>query len=246
MNQEAPQRKNVAWLVAGTSAILIANSIEDAAVYLEHTWPAIGLGGALAISLMLSAHYRDTTWSDRLAKFNWILFAAYLLHGFEVDGVDLLGREYAFLAYANETRGLELTARDILRMNTISIWLIMLCAVWGGERFRWTGLAAAGVVLANGFLHIGNAIAAGEYNPGLGTSLVLFLPLSVLYFRHARNTIGVSRREIAGGVLFGLGGHVLLPILMSLHMPITILVPFAFLPLAANIAAIRGSRLRNG
>ena len=91
--------------------------------------------------------------------------------------------------------------------------------------------------MANGLLHIGNALAEGEYNPGLGTSLALFLPLSMLYYRHARNRLSVSHWEIAGGILFGLGAHALLPGLMSLHMPLSILVLFAFLPLAANASA---------
>jgi hypothetical protein len=80
-------------------------------------------------------------------------------------------------------------------------------------------------------------LALGEYNPGLATSLALFLPLSVAYYRHALNALGVSRWEVAGGVLFGLAGHALLPILISQHMPLSILVLFAFLPLGANAAA---------
>jgi hypothetical protein len=237
MSQDEPPQKSVVWLLGVACVVLGANTLEPVAAYLEHRWPLIGLGGSLFIVLMLTAHNRETEWTDRLARFNWVLLAAYLLHGFEVDGVDLYGREFYFLEYAKQTRGMNLNPVDILRMNTVAIWLILLCAVWGGERLRWTGLAGAGVVLANGLLHTGNALALGEYNPGLATSLALFLPLSVAYYRHALNALGVSRWEVAGGVLFGLAGHALLPILISQHMPLSILVFFAFLPLGANAAA---------
>ncbi len=232
---EAPRTVSPLWPIAVVIVILGANWIEPVAHYLDYRWPVLGLGGALAISMMLTVHGRDALVSDRLTRWNWVIFAAYLVHPFEVNGVDIFGREFHFLGMMNEMRGTDLVPRDLFRLNTIGIWLQFPIAIWAGERFRWTGLAAAGITLGNGLFHIATAVSSGEYNPGLATSLAIFLPLSILYFRHVRIELGARWAEIGTALVFGIGGHLLVPVVLAWNVPTAMLLPFALFPITASV-----------
>ena len=226
------------WLVVVFGVITAMNTIGPVAQYFEHRWPLVSLGAAACIWVFVAAHAREP-WVDRTSRATWLLFSAYLLHGFEVDGIDLLGREFYFQTHVAVTRGIDLTVGDIMRMNTVSIWLLFTCAVWGGERFPWAGLAAGGVTLANGTMHTVNSITLGEYNPGLATSLALFLPGATLYLLHLYRVLDLSRWAIGGAVAYGVFGHAaLLPICVILHSPIWLMAGFAIAPLAANLLAV--------
>jgi hypothetical protein len=101
----------------------------------------------------------------------------YMLHQFE---------EHAggqFKAFVNKTvgRGREvLSDRAIFRVNVLVVWLgtlvvLYLCVyvniVWG--------LLAGYLVALNGIVHIVTSIRMRRYNPGLWTSVVVFLPLGI-------------------------------------------------------------------
>lgn len=235
MGNTRPIPGRVVWLVVVFAAISAMNTVGPVATYFEHRWPLVSLGAALGIWVFVGVYERDE-WPDRMSRATWLLFSAYLLHGFEVDGIDLLGREFYFQTHVAATRGIELSAGDIMRMNTVSIWLLFTCAIWGRERFHWPALAAAGVTLANGSMHTLNSVMLGEYNPGLGTSIVLFLPGAILFLAHARRTLGLSFWAIGGGVAYGAGGHVaLLPLSIALDTPLWLMAGFAVLPLIANV-----------
>ena len=184
--------------------------------YLVMTWMTVGLGGAVFLSLMLLED-RAQLQLDPLARFHYILLTVYLVHQFEEHGVDLLGRAYSLITYARNVigdvgtaSGFTLTPLAIYRTNTLFVWLPFLAAVWGHRRFIWPGLAAAGLVLTNGILHIGIALWREEDNPGVGSAIVLFLPVALLYFRFVRRHCGIGWQGIAGGVLFGVAEHALL------------------------------------
>lgn len=240
---EARHSVSPLWPMAIVIVILGANWIEPVAHYLDYRWPVLGLGGAIAISMMLTTHGRYALVSDRLTRWNWLLFAAYLVHPFEVNGVDMFGREFHFLGMMNEMRGTELVPRDLFRLNTIGIWLQFPIAIWAGERFRWTGLAAAGVTLGNALFHTATAVSSGEYNPGLATALAIFVPLSILYFRHARTVLGASWLEIGTALLYGVGGHLLVPVVLAWNVPTAMLLPFALFPITASVIAQRLTRV---
>ena len=148
MSETTMTPTRVWWLLAVFGAIVAMNTVPVVAAYFEHRWPLVSLGAAAAIWVFVAAQPRSA-WADRLTAATWLLFSAYLLHGFEVDGVDLLGREFYFQTHVLESRGIELTAGDIMRMNTVSIYLLFVCAIWGGERYAFAGLAAAGVTLTS-------------------------------------------------------------------------------------------------
>ncbi|MGD0352766.1 MAG: HXXEE domain-containing protein [Dehalococcoidia bacterium] len=101
----------------------------------------------------------------------------YMLHQYE---------EHAggqFKAFVNKTvgRGREvLSDRAIFRVNVLWVWLgtlvvLYLCVyvniVWG--------LLSGYLVALNGIVHIVTSIRMRRYNPGLWTSVVVFLPLGI-------------------------------------------------------------------
>ena len=136
-----------------------------------------------------------------------------------------------------------MTGGDIMRMNTVSIYLLFLCAIWGGRRYPFAMLAAAGVTLANGLMHTANTVVLGEYNPGLATSLLLFLPGATWVFYHAFRVLGISGWLVIGGVAYGLIGHVaLLPLCVLWHTPLWLMGGFALIPLLANVLMSPGAR----
>jgi len=190
----------------------------------ETGWVLVGLGGAVFATLMIFSGVSVNAGGvrDPLATAAWLLLIAYLVHQVEEHGIDLYGRVYYFIEYGNMQlaarygeEGPRLTDLAIYRINTLGIWVPFLLAIWAGRRLPWVGLAAAGIMLTNGLFHIGIAMTNGEYNPGLGTALVLFLPISVAYFRNARRETDIGFLAVAGAIAFGVATHALLPMIIS-------------------------------
>jgi len=78
-------------------------------------------------------------------------------------------------------------------VNVGYVWLpILLAALFPGP-LRWLGLGFVAMTLINAITHIGASIRFRIYNPGLITSLVLFLPF----------TIWMLAREVSAGMLTG-------------------------------------------
>ena len=225
------------WLVSVSVVFLSINTVPAITEHLVMRWPDIALGGILFIGLFLLGGFMHTPDGsrDQVLTFNWLLLFVYLIHQYEEHGVDLFGRVYFFHEYAGvvlESRGLELTPASIFRINTLTVWFSFLLAIWGGRHLTWPGLAAAGLVLINGLFHIGIAINRWEYNPGLVSSIVLFLPMSVLYLRNIPAACGLGWQAIIGSILFGIISHMLLATLISASA--LILALLAGLPLIAN------------
>ncbi len=227
------------WLLAALATIVAMNTVPDVAHYFEHRWPLVSLGAAVAIWIFVASQQRRS-WRDPMAPALWLLFSAYLLHGFEVDGIDLLGREFYFQTHVLETRGIDLSAGEIMRMNTVSMYVFFLCGIWGGDRYRFAGIAAASLPLANGTMHIINSVMLLEYTPGLATSIVMFLPGAVWYLARAYRVLGVSPWLVAAGVAYAAFGHVaLLPLCVLLESPMWLMMSFPVIPLLASILLSR-------
>ena len=226
-------------IVASAAVIQLVPQVRD---YLVTTWMIVGVGGAAFLSLLLLANWTEQE-RDRLARVHWILLIVYLAHQFEEHGVDLFGRSYFFITYAQkligEIRpGNGFTPLELYRINTLMVWLPFLTAVWGGRRFIWPGLAAGGLLLGNGIFHAGVALWRAEYNPGLGSAIVLFLPAGLLYFRFVRRHCAIGWTGIASGLLFGAAAHA--GIVLGVRFNVTTGPPaavswvFGLAPLIAN------------
>lgn len=103
-------------------------------------------------------------------------------------------------------------------INIGYVWLPIALAVAFPDALRWLGLGWIGLTLVNAISHIATSVRFHVYNPGLVTSIVLFLPF----------TIWVLAHEVGAGLLSG--GEVALLIVAGvlLHIPVAALfvVPF--------------------
>jgi len=129
----------------------------------------------------------------------------YMLHQFE---------EHAggqFKAFVNKTmgRGREImTDRTIFRVNVLVVWLgiivvLYLCVY---ANIVW-GLLAGYLVAFNGLVHIIASIRLRRYNPGLWTSVFIFLPLGIYI-------IYIINKESGAGWLYNV---VFLVVVILLH-----------------------------
>jgi hypothetical protein len=103
-------------------------------------------------------------------------------------------------------------------VNIGYVWLPVGAAALAPGALRWVGLGWIGLTLVNAITHIVSSIRFRVYNPGLVTSIVLFLPFTiwVLVLEHARGAL--SGTDI--GIVLALG--------VVLHIPVAALfvVPF--------------------
>jgi hypothetical protein len=103
-------------------------------------------------------------------------------------------------------------------VNIGYVWLPLTLAVaWPGA-LRWLGLGWVGLTLVNALSHIGTSARFRVYNPGLVTSIVLFLPFTVWMLAHETAAGRLSAAEIAALIVAG----------VLLHVPVAALfvVPF--------------------
>jgi hypothetical protein len=105
------------------------------------------------------------------------------------------------------------TEGGVALVNIGYVWLpILLAALFPGP-LRWLGLGWVGLTLINGISHIATSVRFKVYNPGLVTSIVLFLPF----------TIWMLAREVSAGMLTGWQVVGLLVAGVVLHLPVAAL-----------------------
>jgi len=134
----------------------------------------------------------------------------YILHQFEEHA----GGQFKAFVTKTVGRGREvLNDRAIFRVNVLFVWLgtvvvLYLCVyisiIWG--------LFAGYLVAFNGLVHIITSIRMRKYNPGLWTSLVIFLPLGIYI-------IYLITRESGAGWLYNI---IFLAVTILLHAMILI------------------------
>ena len=196
-------------------------AIPDAIVY---GWPYAALAIGLSI-LILSFIKPSPNLTDlqrqqgpnRLQNLGFLFtlgVPVYMFHQFEEHGIDVLGRRYAFLEFFCSTlhpSGVQCQFNEIsiLSINVGFVWVASTIGAIYGPREPIVGAAGCLAVPAiNMFAHIIPAVATGHYNPGLLTSLVLFLPYTICGFY-----LLFSKRILSGLqillvlVFFGAGPH---------------------------------------
>lgn len=106
----------------------------------------------------------------------------------------------------------------IALVNIGYVWLPVALAAFYPGTLRWLGLGWVGLTLINAAIHVVTTIRLREYNPGLVTSIVLFLPFTIYVLAH----------EAALGMLSGGAIAALIAGGIVLHIPVAALfvVPY--------------------
>jgi hypothetical protein len=156
----------------------------------ELVWPWIGLGAGAVLAVMLvagdalRADHSVSRWRDP-AWIAWLGVVVYLFHNVEEYGIAADGVENAFpdqlcgMLGLGTYPGCVIPTEFFAYVNIALVWVIApLCAILA-RRHVIFGFVFFSVVFVNVFVHVGGAIAARAYNPGLVTALVLFLPASI-------------------------------------------------------------------
>ncbi|MGU3493493.1 HXXEE domain-containing protein [Xanthobacteraceae bacterium A53D] len=184
-------------------------------------WPWIGLGAAGALLLVLfatdglQANRAISRWRD-LPWLVWLGLAAYLLHQFEEHGIDMQGQPYAFRGDLCAMLGFRdpiacpVPLSFVTVVNVGSVWGAGLVSVLLARKWPAIGLSFFAVPLVNAGVHLGAALVAGRYNPGLTTAVLLFVPLSLWAMAVAVRHAGVPRRALLLVVGGGVAVHVVL------------------------------------
>ncbi|MDC7787476.1 HXXEE domain-containing protein [Rhodoplanes sp. TEM] len=103
-------------------------------------------------------------------------------------------------------------------VNIAWVWAPIGLAALFPETLRWVGLGWVGLTFVNALSHIGTTVRFRGYNPGLVTSIVIFLPFTIWVFAAEYSRGALSGLEIAGLLIAG----------VLLHVPVAALfvIPF--------------------
>ena len=156
----------------------------------------------LAFMPLLAAH-----WSPAFTAI-FLLLPVYMLHQYEEHDAD------RFRLYVNRTigHGAEvLTPAAVFVINIGAVWLLGLIVVylawWFGSGF---GLISVYLMLVNAAVHIVGAVRTRGYNPGLGTAVVLFLPVGFYAFWRIQASGEAGAADHAVGLVVGVAVHALI------------------------------------
>jgi hypothetical protein len=182
-------------------------------------WPFLGLGLAFLLLILLFC----TRWihDPKLGRFSdpiwfaWLALPVYMIHQFEEHGIDFHGRHYAFreemcsaLGYAGADCPLPELFFTVVNVGTV--WGAALLGALLGRKYPYVALSAFGIPLVNAVAHILPAAAKHQYNPGLVTGIVLFIPVSIRALRLAMRSGDCGRLAVVSLVMGGILIHAVL------------------------------------
>jgi hypothetical protein len=93
-------------------------------------------------------------------------------------------------------------------VNIGYVWLPLALAAMFPGPLRWLGLGWIGLTLINALTHIVTTARFRVYNPGLMTSIVLFLPFTIWVLAHEHAAGMLSTSEIVLVLILGIVLHI--------------------------------------
>ncbi len=159
---------------------------------------------------------------NNLKFLSFIFLIAYIIHQFEEHWIDVMGNYYAFYTYNNNLILSVLNApNDIVKplskesvfmINTSLVWLVGSIAIWRSPKHVFPLLAMASITVVNGVVHTLAGIITLSYNPGLLTSVLIFIPLYFYLLRRLKQQVKVPSIQLLIGIIWALLGHVIMVI----------------------------------
>ena len=187
-----------------------------------NVWPFLGGAGAIVMValLLLTDTFRGNTtvsrWRDPV-WLGWLAVPLYLVHQFEEYSLPVWGfGRYSIQDMVAKNLGyppypdcpIPLAFYPVV--NIALMWFGAPLAAYLGRRNVLIGLSFWGLIFANGLLHTFGGVKAGDYNAGMWSGAVLFIPLSV-WVIYASAIRGPCSGKVVG-LAFAIGAvtHVLL------------------------------------
>ena len=172
---------------------------------LRDNWVYGGVLAAVMLFALTPVLARD--WSPALILI-WLQLPVYMLHQFEEHDAD------RFRLVVNATIG---GGKEVLtRLDT---FVINIAGVWGIDALAFSlaatgrvglGLVAVYLSLVNSLGHCAQAVALRRYNPGLVTSIVLFMPLGIATLWFLSGSQEVTKGDHVVGIVAALVIHALI------------------------------------
>lgn len=134
----------------------------------------------------------------------WLFPLTYLIHIAE----EYWGGE-GYAAYLMRVRGVELTNARFLLAQGLGI-ILMAAGILLARRFNFPHMMViimSSTVLVNGLTHTLTSVSSRIYGPGLFSSLLIWIPLSIFCLVYFGNCLSRKRYLIA--IAIGLGVNVL-------------------------------------
>ncbi len=149
--------------------------------------------------------------------FSWLPLVLYMIHQFEEHGIDFLGRPYSFQAsicasigFGHDISSCPATPSFIFAVNVGTVWIAGLLSGIFGKKMPGISCGMIALIFVNALAHILNGLTHGGYNPGLGTSILLFIPFSLWSFHRLLQEKRVTVKTMGLSILVGIAVHIVL------------------------------------
>ncbi|MEM8897130.1 MAG: HXXEE domain-containing protein [Bacteroidota bacterium] len=149
-----------------------------------------------------------------------LMLIAYIIHQYEEHWIDFFGNYYAFYTFNNQfilgalgesdSTNWPLTKESIFVINTTLVWLVASISILRSPEHVFPYFCMAAIIVVNGVVHILAGVANFQYNPGLLTSILVFLPLYVWIVRKNDPAVSNKRLFIIAGLIWAFLAHVIM------------------------------------
>jgi hypothetical protein len=96
---------------------------------------------------------------------------------------------------------------NIFMINTIMVWWPLGMLIVLGRGSLTADLCGVAILFVNAILHVVASVVFWNYNPGLLTAIVVFVPVSAFAVAALFATYGASRSALLHGFLYGVFLH---------------------------------------
>jgi hypothetical protein len=184
-------------------------------------WPWLGLVVAVFILILLFtsnilrhdvlvSRWRDAVW------LSWLAIPIYMLHQFEEYGIDFLGKKHAFPDGLCSNLGLgnypacPIPHGFFLYVNITLVWFFAVLSAKFSPKNPFIGLGLYSVIISNAMTHIVASVIMHDYNPGLFSATVIFLPSFFWLCKACFGEAGFRKVGIGVLVVSGIILHIIL------------------------------------
>ncbi|MEM6768308.1 MAG: HXXEE domain-containing protein [Bacteroidota bacterium] len=163
---------------------------------------------------------KDKSTFSKYRMLSILMLIIYIIHQFEEHWIDIFGNTYAFYTFNNqfilsalgeaESSTWPLTKGSIFIINTALVWLVGCISILKSPKNLFPYYCMAAIIFINGIVHILAGAVNVQYNPGLLTSLILFVPFYLFVLKKTKRDTSYHRKLMRMGLLWAFLAHVIM------------------------------------